>query len=267
MRYSTLHTHTIFSDGKHMPEDNVLSAIEKNMVSIGFSDHSSTDFKLDCCIKPVTIPAYIAEIRRLQKKYADQIEIYLGMEYDGYSVVKDRELYDYIIGDAHYLKIGDEYCTVDDSRDTQLRHIEQYFNGDHNAYIKMYFETYVDSVQRLKPDILGHFDLLTKFNVFDENSPAYRKAALEALTASLKVSPLIEMNTGAMSRKAKDTPYPAPFLLKEILNQGGHIILNSDSHDLNHLDFYFNESIEILRSVGYDHIIQLIGGKFTEVGI
>lgn len=67
MRYSTLHTHTIFSDGKHMPEDNVLSAIAKNMVSIGFSDHSYTDFKLDCCIKPVTTPAYIAEIRRLQK--------------------------------------------------------------------------------------------------------------------------------------------------------------------------------------------------------
>ena len=135
------------------------------------------------------------------------------------------------------------------------------------AYAKVYFETYVDSVQRLKPEILGHFDLLTKFNVFVESGPAYQKAALDALTASLNVSPLIEMNTGAMSRKAKDSPYPAPFLLKEILNQGGHIILNSDSHDLNHLDFYFDESIEILRSVGYKHIVQLIGGKFVEVGI
>ena len=267
MRYSTLHTHTIFSDGKHMPEDNVLSAIAKNMVSIGFSDHSYTDFKLDCCIKPVTIPAYIQEIRRLQKKYADRIEIYLGMEYDGYSTIENRELYDYIIGDAHYLKIGGEYCTVDDSRDTQLEHIHKHFGGNADAYTKTYFETYVDSVQHLKPEILGHFDLLTKFNVFDENSPAYRKMALEALTASLKVTPLIEMNTGAMSRKAKDSPYPAPFLLKEILNQGGQIVLNSDSHDLNHLDFYFDESIEILRSVGFRNIVQLLGGKFVEVEI
>ena len=189
------------------------------------------------------------------------------MEYDGFSTVENRELYDYILGDAHYLKIGDEYCTVDDSKATQLEHIHKHFGGDAMAYAKAYFETYVDSIQRLKPEILGHFDLLTKFNVFDESAPTYQKAALDALTTSLKVSPLIEMNTGAMSRKAKDSPYPAPFLLKEILNQGGHIILNSDSHDLNHLDFYFDESIEILRSVGYKHIVQLIGGKFVEVGI
>ena len=267
MRYSTLHTHTIFSDGKHMPEDNVLSAIAKNMVSIGFSDHSYTDFKMDCCIKPVTIPAYIQEIRRLQKKYAAQIEIYLGMEYDGFSTVQDRHLYDYILGDAHYLKIGNEYCTVDDSRDTQLTDIRQHFGSNADAYAKAYFETYVESVQRLKPDILGHFDLLTKFNVFDESSAAYRSMALEALTASLKVTPLIEMNTGAMSRNAKDSPYPAPFLLKEILKQGGKIVLNSDSHDLNHLDFYFDESIEILRSTGFKHIVQLVGGKFTEIAI
>ncbi len=267
MRYSTLHTHTIFSDGKHMPEDNVLSAIQKNMVSLGFSDHSYTNFKLDCCIKPVTTPAYIDEIRRLQKKYADQIEIYLGMEYDGYSTVENRELYDYIIGDAHYLKLDDGFHTVDDSRETQLEDIRKHFGGDANGYAKAYFETYVDSVQRLKPEILGHFDLLTKFNVFDENCPVYRAAALDALTAALKVSPLIEMNTGAMSRKVKDAPYPAPFLLKEILAQGGKIILNSDSHNKDHLDFYFDESIEILRSVGIKSIVQLIGGKFTEVGI
>lgn len=267
MRYSSLHTHTIFSDGKHMPEDNVLSAIQKNMVSLGFSDHSYTDFKLDCCIRPVNIPAYINEVRRLQKKYADQIEIYLGMEYDGFSTVENRELYDYIIGDVHYIKVGGEYCTVDDSADIQLEAIHKYFDGNANAYANAYFETYVDSVQRLKPDILGHFDLLTKFNVFDESSPSYRKAAFEALRASLSVTPLIEMNTGAMSRRAKDTPYPAPFLLKEILALGGQVVLNSDSHDLNHLDFYFDESIEILRSVGYKNIVQLIGGKFVEVGI
>ena len=29
MRYSNLHTHSTFSDGKHTMEENVLSAIEK----------------------------------------------------------------------------------------------------------------------------------------------------------------------------------------------------------------------------------------------
>ncbi len=267
MRYSNLHAHTIFSDGRHMPEDNVLSAIEKNMVSLGFSDHSYTDFKLDCCIRPPAFQAYIDEIRRLQKKYADQIEIYLGMEFDGFSTVENREVYDYILGDSHYLKLGGEIYTVDDSAEEQLSTIKKHFGGEKNAYAKAYFETYTDSIHRLKPDILGHFDLLTKFNVFDETDPVYRKLALDALSDSLKVTPLIEMNTGAMSRRFKETPYPAPFILKEILAQGGKVVLNSDSHNKDHLIYYFDESIEILKSVGFKHIVQLQGGKFVEVGI
>ena len=42
MRYSNLHTHSTYSDGKYSLEENVLSAIEKQMRSIGFSDHSFT---------------------------------------------------------------------------------------------------------------------------------------------------------------------------------------------------------------------------------
>ena len=267
MGYSNLHTHTCFSDGKHTPEENVLSAIRKNMISLGFSDHSYTDFDLRYCMRPVAIPTYIREIRRLQEKYADQIELYLGLECDGFTQLENREFYDYIIGDCHYVKIGNDYFAVDESKAEQQETIQNHFSGDATAYARAYFDTYVDSILRVRPDILGHFDLLTKFSLFDESSPAYRKAALDALSASLQVTPLIEMNTGAMSRKAKDTPYPAPFLLKEILAQGGKIILNSDSHDKEHLDFYFNESVQLLKSIGYQSIVQLQGGKFVEVGI
>ena len=44
MRYVNLHNHSTFSDGRHTPEEIVLAAIEKNMLGIGFSDHSYTDF-------------------------------------------------------------------------------------------------------------------------------------------------------------------------------------------------------------------------------
>lgn len=267
MRYSNLHTHTVFSDGKHSPEDNVLSAIEKNMVSLGFSDHSYAELQTAYCIPKDSIPAYIDEIRRLQKQYAEQIEIYLGVEYDGFSQLENRELYDYILGDCHCLNVGGKQLIVDNSREEQLSNIRDYYGNDKMAYAKAYFDTYVQSVQRIQPNILGHIDLLTKFNVFDEADPAYRNLAFDALHASLKVTPLIEMNTGAMSRRFKETPYPAPFLLKEILAQGGKIVLNSDSHNKDHLTFYFDESIEILKSVGFKHIVQLQGGKFVEVGI
>ena len=44
MRYSNLHTHTTYSDGKNSVRENIEAAIANNMISLGFSDHSYTDF-------------------------------------------------------------------------------------------------------------------------------------------------------------------------------------------------------------------------------
>ena len=42
MRFSNLHTHTLYSDGKGTVRENIESAIKKNMISLGFSDHAYT---------------------------------------------------------------------------------------------------------------------------------------------------------------------------------------------------------------------------------
>ena len=44
------HVHTVFSDGKDTPEDMVLSAIERGMTAIGFSDHSTTPCDQSYCM-------------------------------------------------------------------------------------------------------------------------------------------------------------------------------------------------------------------------
>ena len=87
MRYSDLHVHTTFSDGIHTPEEIVQEAIRRNFLSIGISDHSFTDFDQRYCIKKEALADYHAEIRRVREQYADQIEVYAGLEYDGYTVL------------------------------------------------------------------------------------------------------------------------------------------------------------------------------------
>lgn len=82
MQYTNLHTHTVFSDGTCTPEEMAQAAIEKNMLSLGFSDHSPMDHDLTYCVKHQALPAYCREIRRLKEKYKDQIEIALGLEMD-----------------------------------------------------------------------------------------------------------------------------------------------------------------------------------------
>ena len=267
MRYSDLHIHTKFSDGAHTIEEMVQSAIERNMVSIGISDHSYTDFDLRYCIKQEALSDYHAEIRRLREKYAGQIEVYAGLEYDGYTKLENRQLYDYLIGDCHYVKTSDGYHSVDHAKDEQWAGIETYFGGDAIAYSRAYFETYVACTAANRPDILGHFDLSAKFGFVDEGNPAYRKMATEALLASLEVTPVVELNTGAISRKVRTTPYPAAFLLPELRTHGGKVILSSDAHRAENIAFWFDEAVELLKANGFSSIVQLRGGQFEEVGI
>lgn len=267
MRYSNIHTHTVFSDGRYTPEENVLEAIKRNMISIGFSDHSYTEFDLRFGIRPQNTAAYVREIRRLQKKYKDELEIYLGLELDGFSKLENRELYDYIIGDCHYIKIGDEYFTVDDSGQEQQQVIDRYFGGNPLGYAKAYFDVYTQKTIENKPDILGHFDLVAKFGLMDEESSAYRNMAAEALISCLEITPFIEVNTGPVCRRVRKVPYPTEFILKEILARGGKVLLSSDSHETENMEFYFDETVELFKSVGFKSIVQLHKGGFGEIEI
>ena len=82
MQYSNLHNHTLYSDGQCTVEENIRAAIEKNMASVAFSDHSYLPWGERYCIARANIPQYIAEVRACQKKYAGEIEVYLGLELD-----------------------------------------------------------------------------------------------------------------------------------------------------------------------------------------
>lgn len=267
MRYSNFHTHTTFSDGKNSIRENIEAAIAKDMISLGFSDHSYTDFDLTYCIKKEDLPKYISEVRAMQAEYADRIEIYLGYELDGFAKMDNRELFDYTIGDCHYVRTPDGLRSVDNNVRDFVDIGETVFGGDYIAFSKAYYEIYAERMPIIRPDILGHIDLVTKFGYVDEDDPRYRAYATEALVASLEVCPIVEMNTGAISRGHRTTPYPAPFMLREIRERGGRIILSSDSHRATDLTASFDDCLEILRANNINSVVALVGGKFEEFGI
>ena len=104
---SNYHTHTHFCDGKHSPEEVVRAAISLGCPELGFSGHAYTDFDTGYCMSPESAEEYKAEIRRLQKKYADQIKILLGVEQDYFSN-ESTDDYDYVIGSTHYIYVDGE---------------------------------------------------------------------------------------------------------------------------------------------------------------
>ena len=267
MRYSNLHNHTNFSDGKHTAEENVLSAIEKNMLSLGFSDHSFTACDPSYCMWEEKYDAYKAEINRLKQKYAGQLPIYLGMELDYYSNMVDRSEYDYLIASVHYI-VRDGICyPIDHTPQQQKDCAQAVFGGDFTAMAACYFDMLCEHVEKINPTFVGHFDVITKFSLMEEETERYRTVARDALVRAINACPYIEMNTGAISRGWRKNPYPCSYLLDTVKQQGGHILLSADSHHKDNLIYFFDESVEILRDNGFDHIAVFNGKDFDFMDI
>lgn len=254
-----LHTHGTLCDGRYEYEDTVKRAIELGFTSIGFSGHSYTSYDSSCCMSIEDTKVYKKRIAQLKELYAGIIDIFCGIEFDIFSE-DDPTDYDYVIGDVHYLKIGNEYPVIDYSDpDTLVELINRCFGGDGLKCAKAYYETISNLPKLPKCDIVGHFDLITKHaerrNLFDEESAEYRKYALDAVTAVGEKIKVFEINVGSIARGYRSIPYPAPFILKRIKELGCGVVISSDCHDISYLNTNFDLGIDLAKSCGFDEVL------------
>ena len=199
---SNFHTHSIYCDGRDTPREMAEAACALGFFALGFSGHSEPDFST-CGMTPEHEAAYRAEIANLKAEYAGRMEIYCGVEQDVLAGKRDP-WYDYAIGSVHYIEKDGQPLCVDWSAEKTAQHIAHCYHGDAIAYAADYF----DQVSRVREitgcDIIGHFDLLTKFDegerLFSGSDPRYRAAVMPALEALCGAGTIFEINTGAMSR-------------------------------------------------------------------
>ena len=195
MLRANYHTHTDMCDGSNTAEEMVQQAISLGFEHLGFSGHMDPDIHMD-------IQSYCREIRRLQNKYKDQIDILMGVELDTLfdpSLVPEAE---YIIGSTHMNDIpcNREYThgksilersgrtgasrslpdlsaetktegkttwhplSVDASEEQMKELADTYFGGDYYALARNYYEVEAHVYDRLHCTFIGHFDLVTRFN-------------------------------------------------------------------------------------------------------
>lgn len=266
---SNFHTHTRFCDGHDSPEEMAEKALSLGFKALGFSGHSYTDFD-PCGMTPDSESAYRAEIARLKEEYAGRIELYCGVEQDYYSG-RAPDCYDYVIGSVHYVRENRDYLCVDWSAEETERIVREVFGGDAYAFARRYYEN-VARVQAVTGcGIIGHFDLITKFDesgaMFDENHTRYRSAVGGALDALCPQRPVFEINTGAIARGYRKTPFPSPGILRELRRRGCPIMLNTDCHDREKLDCGYEAARQAARDAGFTSRIVIKNGKFCEIGL
>lgn len=260
---SNLHTHTTFCDGKNTPEEILLQAMENGFCSIGFSGHGHTPFDLRYCMK--NTDGYIREISRLKEKHKNDIEVYLGVEEDAFSPV-DRTLFDYIIGSSHYIFVDGKYYPVDSSYDYLKKGLSA-FQNDPVKLAHAYYKPFCEYIRTRKPDIVGHFDLITKFDELDHplflENKTYLKISEEYIAYAAMSGCLFEVNTGAVCRGLRTTVYPYENLLRILCKNGNGVILSSDSHSADTLTWGFEDIKKYLRDIGFEYTYILHGGQFV----
>ena len=257
------HTHSTFCDGKNTPEEIVVAAIEKGFASLGFSGHAYTPFDVRYCMKDTD--SYVREIKRLKEKYRKDIQIYLGVEEDAFAPICRSEL-DYVIGSSHYLNSNGRYIPIDSSRDYFCSCLEA-VDYDVNKLAEIYYSSFCDYVKRYKPDIIGHYDLITKYSeqipALQNLSKEYGDIAEKYLREMISTDSIVEVNTGAITRGARSTVYPSEELLYMLKKEDAKITLSSDSHAIATLDGCFAETKKYLYDIGFRSYYVILDGKFT----
>ena len=257
-----LHSHTTYCDGKHTVDQMVQAAIEKGFTILGFSSHGyyePDDFTMDEKREAL----YRKDVLQAKEKYKDQILIYLGVEEELDGKIYSKLDYDFVIGSVHGL-----HCSIDESKEIQKAEIRQYYDNDFLAYAKAYYEKVELYASRDEVDIIGHLDLLMKFNesqeLCDFENPQYLSYAFHCIDVLIAANKIFEVNTGAIARGYRTMPYPHVSLLKYIYEHGGKICINSDCHNKEYLDCAYDLAYALVKEVGFTSQMILTKDGFKE---
>ena len=216
------HTHSTWCDGQDAPRRIAEVAVEKGFDVLGFSSHAMLpQDDVGWVLTPEKAPRYAEEVRALAEEFAPRLRILCGVEADYVpgGAEPSRSAYaeiepDYIIGSIHFVAAPDgALVPVDHSPALLADGIRDHFGGSAEAFVRAYFAQEREMLAKFDFDVLGHADLVRKFNVkhpyFDEGAVWYCEEVewtVEAIVASGKV---VEVNTGAISRGWFDDVYPS----------------------------------------------------------
>lgn len=244
------HTHTDFSDGKNTPEEMIETAITLGFHSIGISDHAYTEFCTHWVTPRSRMDEYVNTLYALKRRYAERINVYVGLEQDALAEPVSVG-FEYVIGSVHWLKKDGVYLPMDESRQALQTAVREHFEGDADALAEAYFALVSTYAEDPNIAVVGHFDLITKFDETDFPlflpTPRYTAAWQSAAKKLLDAGKIFEINTGAISRKKRRTPYPSEEILKFLGEHGARVIVSSDCHSADALNCAFDQAENLAK--------------------
>jgi len=198
---------------------------------------------------------YMPECRRLQTKYAEQITVFAAMEtetYSGYAEHIDGLLAefhpDYIVGSVHF--VGD--VNFDYSAE-KYQEAAAKAGGIENLYCR-YFDDQLAMIERLRPAVVGHFDLIRIFDAGYAKHlvlPAVAERVERNLRRIKALGLIMDFNLRALYKGASEPYISRPILLRA-RELGIAVVPGDDSHGVANIHENMEQGIAILQELGFD---------------
>jgi len=204
---------------------------------------------------------YAETLARLAQQYADRITVLRGFEAEvvpeqGYAALmlgyRERYAFEYMVGSVHWVAGH----IIDYRREDFDRAVAAC--GGLEALAVRYYECVAEMVRVLKPEVVGHLDLIRK-QAPDEASVAtapVRAAAFAALQAIQEQGCILDVNTAGY-RRGLGRPYPAPWLIEAARDLGIPFCFGDDSHRVSEVGAGIDEARIYLHEHGVEAITVL----------
>ena len=239
-RYN-LHSHTQFCDGRGTMDQFARAAADAGILHYGFTPHSPVPFDTPCNMKADDVPAYLAEVERIRKKY-DTVQFYAGMEIDylgpdwgpAHPYFAGLDL-DYSIGSVHFLPAKSDpsrFIDVDGRPERFVQYMHEYFDDDIEYVVEEFYRRSSAMVRAGGFDILGHLDKIGANASYYLPGIERRRRYLDALNALvddvIASGVCVEINTKSLARTGR--LFPRETVVARLYRAHVPLLVNSDTH-------------------------------------
>lgn len=239
-RYN-LHSHTQFCDGRGTMDQFARAAADAGILHYGFTPHSPVPFDTPCNMKADDVPAYLAEVERIRKKY-DTVQFYAGMEIDylgpdwgpAHPYFAGLDL-DYSIGSVHFLPAKSDpsrFIDVDGRPERFVQYMHEYFDDDIEYVVEEFYRRSSAMVRAGGFDILGHLDKIGANASYYLPGIERRRRYLDALNALvddvIASGVCVEINTKSLAQTGRI--FPRETVVARLYRAHVPLLVNSDTH-------------------------------------
>jgi len=272
-----LHQHSLFSDGRDIPEKYVKKALDLGFAALGFSEHSPLPFSNPFSLKEGQVENYVQTIEELKEKYQNHLSVYRSLEMDyipgiseGFDHWQKRCKTEYLIGSVHLVRPeGYDELWFTDGPDYKVydRGIEDFFGGDIRKAVKAFYHQTNRMIETQQFEIIGHFDKIKMHNrnrFFSDDDKWYRDLVNETVELIKQNDLIVEINTRGLYKKRSDTLFPDGYALHQVKKMDIPVLISSDAHLPTEINLLFDYTVERLVDLGFQEVMFFESGKWFE---